>query len=74
MKFYLLKDYTATENKFILAPLEQRNPGFNENYFSDHNTIEQLEQKLLDRFLSLNGKQTNDEGHQLYLDFCNFQS
>lgn len=72
--FHLLKDHTATENKFILAPLEQRNPGFTERYFSDHNTIDQAEQNLLDRFLSLNGKQTNDEGHQLYLDFCNFQS
>ena len=72
--FHLLKDHTATENKFILAPLEQRNPGFTENYYSDHNTIDQLEQNLLDRFLSLDGKQTNDEGHQLYLDFCNFQS
>ena len=72
--FHLLKDHTATENKFILAPLELRNPGFTEHYFSDHNTIDQSEQSLLDRFLSLNGKQTNDEGHQLYLDFCNFQS
>jgi hypothetical protein len=72
--FHLLKDHTATENKFILAPLETRKPGFTENYYSDHNTIDQLEQNLLDRFLSLNGEQTNDEGHQLYLDFCNFQS
>ena len=72
--FHLLKDHTVTENKFILAPLETRKPGFTENYYSDHNAIEQLEQNLLDRFLSLNGKQTNDEGHQLYLDFCNFQS
>jgi hypothetical protein len=72
--FHLLKDHTATENKFILAPLEQRNPGFTENYYSDHDAIDQLEQNLLDRFLSLNGQQTNDEGHQLYLDFCNFQS
>lgn len=72
--FHLLKDHTVTENKFILAPLETRNPGFTENYYLDHNTIDQVEQKLLDRFLSLNGEQTNDEGHQLYLDFCNFQS
>lgn len=72
--FHLLKDHTSTENKFILKPLEKRNPSFTKNYFSDHIEIDQIENELLDRFLSLNGEQTNDYGHQLYLDFCKFHS
>ena len=72
--FHLLKDHTATENKFILAPLEKRNADFTQNYFSDHEQIDAIEQQLLDRFMTLNGEQTNDYGHQLYLDFCNFHS
>ena len=72
--FHLLKDHTNTENKFILAPLEKRKPGFSEIYISDHTKIDKLEQILYDRFEALNGEQTNDIGHQLYLDFCNFQS
>jgi hypothetical protein len=72
--FHLLKDHTATENKFILAPLHTRNPLFTQKYFSGHLEIDQIEEALLERFLLLNGEQTNDEGHQLYLDVCNFQS
>jgi hypothetical protein len=72
--FHLLKDHTATENKFILAPLEKRNPSFTQNYFSEHTEIDNIEQQLLERFLILNGEQTNDEGHELYLDFCKFHS
>jgi hypothetical protein len=72
--FHLLKDHTATENKFILAPLQTRNPLFTQKYFSGHLEIDQIEEALLERFLLLNGEQTNDEGHQLYLDVCNFQS
>ena len=72
--FHLLKDHTNTENKFILAPLEKRKPGISKSYISDHHEIDELEQNLFDRFVSLNGAQTNDLGHQLYLDFCHFQS
>jgi len=72
--FHLLKDHTATENKFVLAPLELRNPSFTQNYYSDHVEIDQVEQQLFERFLSLNGEQSNDFGHQLYLDLCNFQA
>jgi len=72
--FHLLKDHTATENKFILAPLEKRNSSFTQNYYSDHEEIDQVEQQLFERFLSLNGEQSNDFGHQLYLDLCNFQA
>jgi hypothetical protein len=72
--FHLLKNHTLTENKFILAPLEMRNPAFARDYYSDHLEIDQIEKQLLDRIMSLNGQQTNDLGHQLYLDICQFQS
>lgn len=72
--FYLLNDHTNTENKFILAPLEKRKPGTSKNYISDHTEIDLLEQQLLNRFEALTGDQTNELGHQLYLDFCDFQS
>jgi hypothetical protein len=72
--FHLLKDHTATENKFILAPLEKINPSFTKAYYSHHLEIDGIEEQLLDRIMSLNGQQTNNHGHQLYLDICHFQS
>jgi hypothetical protein len=69
-----LKDHTATENKFILAPLEKINPSFTKDYYSHHLEIDGIEEQLLDRIMALNGQQTNDHGHQLYLDICQFQS
>lgn len=72
--FALLKDHTYTENTYILAPLEKRNPGFTEDYMTDHGEIGNLEQSLLERLTAFNGEQSNDEGHQFYLDLCDFQS
>jgi hypothetical protein len=72
--FLLLTDHTATENKYILAPLETRNPGFTADYLSDHSEIDSLEQSLQERLFAFNGTQSNDEGHQFYLDLCDFQS
>ncbi len=72
--FHLLSDHTATENKFILAPLEKVNPSFTKGYYAHHLEIERIEQQLLDRIMSLRGQQTSDLGHQLYLDICQFQS
>ncbi len=72
--FHLLKDHTATENKFVLAPLESKNPAFTQDYLTDHVDIDRMEQQLFERFLALDGTQTNDEGHALYLDLCNFQA
>lgn len=72
--FHLLKDHTATENKFILAPLEAKNPSFTKEYYTHHIEIDRIEQQLLDGILALDGNQTNDFGHQLYLDICQFQS
>lgn len=72
--FVLLKDHTATENKFILAPLEKKNPSCTKEYYAHHLEIDGTEQALLDRIMALNGQQSNDLGHQLYLDICQFQS
>jgi hypothetical protein len=72
--FHLLKDHTATENKFILGALEAVNQSFTKDYYTDHVEMDQTEQQLFDRIMSLNGEQTNDFGHQLYLDICQFQS
>jgi hypothetical protein len=72
--FHILKDHTHTENKFILGPLEKRNPGCTNHYLSDHDKIDQLETSLFERIMSLNGEQSNEEGHLLYIDFCQFQS
>ena len=72
--FHLLKDHTATENKFILGALDAVNQSFTKDYYSDHVEMDQTEQQLFDRIMSLNGEQTNDFGHQLYLDICQFQS
>jgi hypothetical protein len=72
--FSLLKDHTYTENTYILAPLEKRNPGFIEDYLTDHDEIDKLEDDLHDQLFSFDGKQSNDDGHQFYLDLCDFQS
>jgi len=72
--FHILKDHTHTENKFILAPLEKRIPGSTDHYLSDHDKIDEMETSLLERYNSLNGEQSNEDGHLLYLDFCQFQS
>jgi hypothetical protein len=72
--FHILKDHTQTENKFILAPLEKRNPGSTNHYLYDHDQIDQMETTLFERFNALNGEQSNEDGHLLYLDFCQFQS
>jgi len=72
--FHLLKDHTATENKFILGALDAVNKSFTKDYYTDHVEMDQTEQQLFDRIMSLNGEQTNDFGHQLYLDICQFQS
>lgn len=72
--FALLKDHTYTENTYILAPLEKRNPGFTEDYMTDHGEIDKLEESLFERLMAFNGTQSNDEGHLFYLDLCDFQS
>ena len=69
-----MTDHTSTENNYILAPLEKRNPGFTADYLADHGEIDSLEQSLHERLLVFNGTQSNDEGHEFYLDLCDFQS
>ena len=41
---------------------------------TDHGEIDKLEQSLKERMLAFNGTESNDEGHQFYLDLCDFQS
>ena len=72
--FHLLKDHTHTENKFILAPLEQKLSGSSEEYLDDHKEIDELETELFEMIMSLDGKQSDEEGHELYLDLCDFQA
>jgi hypothetical protein len=72
--FFLLKDHTKTENEFILKPLEEKNALAAEPYFEDHTDIEEWENHLLDSIKNLDGTQTDDQGHLIYLNLCDFQS
>jgi hypothetical protein len=72
--FHLLKDHTYTENKFILAPLEAKAKGSTSEYTDDHREIDELETELYNQLLAFNGHQSDDDGHQFYLDLCDFQS
>ena len=72
--FHLLKDHTHTENKFILAPLEEKLNGSSVEYLDDHKEIDELEAELLEVIMSLDGTQSDEEGHDFYLDLCDFQA
>jgi hypothetical protein len=72
--FFLLKDHTKTENEFILKPLSEKNSTVAEPYFEDHTDIEEWENHLLDSIKNLDGTQTDDQGHLIYLNLCDFQS
>jgi len=72
--FFLLKDHTKTENEFILKPLSEKNSTVAEPYFEDHTDIEEWENHLLESIKNLDGTQTDDQGHLIYLNLCDFQS
>ncbi|MEY2692243.1 MAG: hypothetical protein RIT03_633 [Bacteroidota bacterium] len=72
--FHLLKDHTATENQFILAPLAQKNADFTAAYLVEHTIIDRQEEELANRLQRFDGSQSNDLGHEFYLDLCDFQS
>jgi hypothetical protein len=72
--FHLLQDHTQTENQFILAPLAKHNPDFTAAYLVEHTILDRQEQDLAERLQRFNGKQSNDMGHEFYLDLCDFQS
>lgn len=72
--FHLLKDHTYTENKFILAPLEEKLMGSSAEYLDDHQEIDELETELFEVIMSLDATQSDEEGHDLYLDLCDFQA
>ena len=72
--FHLLKDHSRTENKFILAPLEAKAKGSTSEFADDHHEIDELETELFDELMAFNGHQSEEDGHQFYLDLCDFQS
>ena len=72
--FKLLKDHSKTEDKYILAPLEIKNPGYTSKYLGEHDGFEKFEKSLEEQLMSFNGMQNNDEGHAFYLELCDFQS
>jgi hypothetical protein len=72
--FFLLKDHTKTENEFILKPLSEKNSTVAEPYFEDHTDIEEWENHLFESIKNLDGTQTDDQGHLIYLNLCDFQS
>jgi hypothetical protein len=72
--FHLLKDHTRTENKFILAPLEAKAKGSTSEFADDHHEVDELETELYDELMAFNGHQSEEDGHQFYLDLCDFQS
>lgn len=72
--FHLLKDHTATENQFILAPLAQKNADFTAAYLVEHTILDRQEEELANRLQRFDGSQSNDMGHEFYLDLCDFQS
>jgi hypothetical protein len=72
--FHLLKDHTATENQFVLAPLAKRNAEFTNHYLEEHSEIDEQELALANRLFAFDGSQSNEEGHLFYLDLCDFQS
>jgi hypothetical protein len=72
--FFLLKAHTKTENEFILKPLSAKNALAAEPYFEDHADIEEWENHLWDSIKNLDGTQTDDHGHLIYLNLCDFQS
>jgi hypothetical protein len=72
--FKLLQDHSKTEDKYILAPLEIKNPGYTSKYLGEHDEFERFEQSLEEKLMSFNGMQSNEEGHAFYLGLCEFQS
>jgi hemerythrin-like domain-containing protein len=72
--FTLLNDHVHTENEHTLRHLEERVPGASAHDRSDHEKLDQIQKDLQRRMLELNGRETPDELHTLYLNFALFQS
>ncbi len=72
--FTLLNDHVHTENEQTLRHLDERVPGASAHDRSDHEKLDQIQEDLQTRMLELNGRETPDELHTLYLNFALFQS
>lgn len=72
--FHLLHDHTQTEENFILKPLEEKVPGSASGDSADHQILNALEEALEQKLASFNGTQSDEEGHEFYLQFTEFHS
>lgn len=70
--FYLLKHHLLTENEDLLAFIETKVPGAAAHDLQDHEQLEIIQEELQARLQALDGTQTDEEGHQFYLDFTSF--
>ena len=72
--FHLLEDHTHTEDNFILAPLEAKIPGSTSHETEDHVLITKEEIGLKNRLMAYDGNQTEEDGHDFYLQLTEFHS
>jgi len=72
--FHLLRDHTHTEDQFILKPLEEKVPGSSIGDTEDHRQLEVIEDALEQRLIAFDGTQSDEEGHDFYLQFTEFHS
>jgi hypothetical protein len=72
--FHLLRDHTNTEEKFILKPLGEKLPETVLTDYDDHQILNVLELSLEKKLETFNGKQSDEEGHEFYLQFTEFHS
>jgi hemerythrin-like domain-containing protein len=70
--FFLLKHHLQTENEDLLAFIETKVPGAAKYDLQEHEQLEILQDDLEARLQGLDGSQTDEEGHQFYLDFTSF--
>lgn len=71
--FHLLHDHTKTEENFILKPLEEKVPGSSLHDTTDHITLDRIEDELEQLLSSFDGTQSDEQGHDFYLKFTEFQ-
>lgn len=72
--FTLLQNHHYTEEAFILAPLKLKHPQATEEVESEHLELDRLERSIQQKLAALDGTQSDDEGHALYLEFTEFHS
>ncbi len=72
--FHLLFDHTQTEDNYILKPLDEKQPGLAAKESAEHIEINELEKNLKQKLDAFDGTQTDEEGHDYYLQFTEFHS